>query len=252
MSRGGVLLALTADSYADRLSYLRVISPRMSDSFGTGPSDSLQLAIQVLYSLTLEAVGDVPRGSAIAATAGRKFEDDAADAAYTTLVDHGVHPPTPPRHRLELPTLSGLYQQFDLVVKDHLRYCVVELKRRSQAEIEQVYAFVAKLLDYALAAKIYSTDHTFTGIFVSTSPRLNDHIRQFAIAYGVLPIASDLVPCQLIQAEATEVSIRSDALSLARRLGVPLPDVLLSRNRSDSRALLLEWQSVALRFGQGW
>jgi len=202
--------------------------------------------------MTLQAVGDLPTDSAAAAVAGHRFENEAADAAYTALVERGIRPPTPPRHMLQLPTVSGLYQQFDLVITDRLRYCVVELKRRSHAEIEQLYAFVAKLLDYALAAKIQRTDNTFTGIFVSTSPKLNEHIRQFALAYGVLPIAPDLAPCQVLQVETSDVSIRTDALSLEMRLSVPLPDVILSRERSDARMLLLEWQSVALRHSQSW
>jgi hypothetical protein len=222
----------------------------MSSSPGAAQGDSLRLAVQILYSLTLAAASDVPRDAGAAAAAGHRFEDDVADAAYTALVNRGIHTPTPPRHMLQLPTVSGLCQQFDLVLAHGLRYCIVELKRRSQAEIEQIYAFVAKLLDYALAAKIYRTDNTFTGLFVSTSARLNDHIRQFAIAYGVIPIAPDLAPCQVIQAEAADVSLRSDALRLEARLTVPLPDVMVRADRMESRTLLLEWQSLALRHGE--
>lgn len=140
-------------------------------------ADSLRLIVQIVYSLTLTAVGDMPADSAAAAVAGHKFEDEATDIAYTTLVDRGIQPPTPARRVLYLPTLSGLHQQFDLVVTNGLRYYVVKLKRRSHAEIEQVYAFVAKLLDYALAARIHRTDMSFTGLFVSSSPSLNDNIR---------------------------------------------------------------------------
>jgi len=57
--------------------------------------------------------------------------------------------PRQPRRNLILPTLSGLQQQFDLVVPDGQRYFIIELKDRSHSQIEQLYAFVAKILDYA-------------------------------------------------------------------------------------------------------
>lgn len=59
--------------------------------------------------------------------------------------------------------------------------------------------FVAKPLDYALAARLRETGSLFSGLFISTAPRLNDHFRQFAITYGMIPMARDLPPCQMME-----------------------------------------------------
>src|SRR5258708_5644155 len=145
--------------------------------------DTLTLTIKSLFALAVEAAGTtISGGSSGLSLAGHRFEDDAAKAAYEALNRVGVTP-YPPRYQLSLPTLSGLKQQFDVVLPDGPRHYIVELKRRSHSEIEQLYAFVGKLLDYALAARLYSTGHLFTGIFVCTAPKLNDHFRQFALTY---------------------------------------------------------------------
>src|SRR2546423_859516 len=107
--------------------------------------DTLGLIVKSLFALAVEVAGTVlPTGSSAASIAGHKFEDAAAQIAYEALVRVGVAP-YPPRHTLRLPTLSGLTQQFDVVAHKGSRYFIVELKRRTHSEIEQLYAFVAKL-----------------------------------------------------------------------------------------------------------
>jgi hypothetical protein len=220
----------------------------MSTSIHAGQSETLRLVVRTLYALTTAAGGLAAPGSVKAASiAGHKFEDAAAKAAYEALVRVGVSPHRP-RHVLRVPTVSGLYQQFDVVVCTGLRYFIVELKRRSSSEIEQLYAFVAKLLDYALAARLQGTGHTFTGIFVSTAPRMNDNFRQFAIAYGVIPVGPDLPPCHVLEATKDSEAVCQDAADLAARLHRPLPNVVVSSAaRLEALPLLREWQSIALR-----
>jgi hypothetical protein len=212
--------------------------------------DTLAIAVKCLFALAVEAAGAVPSAERGAASrAGHQFEDEAAQAAYEALRRSGVTP-RPPRTMLQLPTLSGLKQQFDVVIPDGDRYLIVELKRRSHSEIEQLYAFVGKLLDYALAARLHRTGHLFTGIFVSTATRLNNNFRQFALTYGVWPIAPDLLPCQIIQEQAVHPGLQQDATDLVRRLDVQLPRVALSSAARTSASLLLrEWQSIAQRQG---
>jgi hypothetical protein len=211
-------------------------------------ADTLSVAIRTLYALVEGANGSaVLRDSLPASVAGHRFEDEAVKAAYQALVRVGVAP-LPPRHTLQLPTISGLYQQFDVVVPDRRRYFIVELKRRSHSEIEQLFAFVAKLLDYAIAAQIQATGHTFTGLFVSTASRLNDRFRQFAISYGVIPLAVDLPPCQVIEERTNEPGLLQDAADFARRLSSPLPKLALqSPARVPPSLLLAEWKSIAQR-----
>jgi hypothetical protein len=214
---------------------------------GVGP-DTLTLAIGSLFALATEVASTTfpgqPPGSSLA---GYKFEDDAAKAAYEALTRVGVTP-YPPRSLLQLPTLSGLSQQFDVVLSDGPRYYIVELKRRSHSEIEQLYAFVGKLLDYALAARLHSTGHLFTGIFVSTAPKFNDHFRQFALAYGIWPIAPDLTPCQVIHERTAHPGIRRDAADLIKAIDVSLPAVALtSQSRPPANTLLMEWQFLVQR-----
>jgi len=220
----------------------------MAPNAGASRNDTLGVIVNSLFTL-VEGVGSIvlPISANVASVAGYKFEDDAAKAAYEALVQVGVAP-SKPRHKLQLPTLSGLRQQFDIVVPSGSHYFIVELKRRSHSEIEQLYAFVAKLLDYALAARCHATGNVFTGIFVSTAPKLNDHFRQFAISYGVISVAPDLPPCEVLQVRAVDVVVQHDAADLAKRLYVSLPDMAIQgMGRAQSDVLLREWQSIAQR-----
>lgn len=213
--------------------------------------DTLGLTVSALYTLAAEAAGTAPAsGNNAASLAGHKFEDDAARAAYEMLTKRGISP-SQPRYTLHLPTLSGLKQQFDVVVHDGHYYYPIELKRRTHSEIEQLYAFVAKLIDYALAARVHDTGHAFTGIFVSTAGRLNDNFRRFAMTYGVIPIARDLPPCQVLSEKTKNANVRADATDLARRLNAPLPGALFPRvDQRQSSVLLVEWKSIFQRFEQ--
>lgn len=214
-------------------------------------TDTFALVLKTLFKLACEQAR-LPRmgRSAQASIQGHRFEDTAAKAAYEALVHVGVTP-RQPRHTLALPTVSGLRHQFDIVVPDGSRWFTIELKHRSSAQIEQLYAFVAKLLDYALAARLHGTGHEFTGVFVSTAPRLNDHFRQFALAYGVVAIAPDLPPCQVLEECPQDESVRRDAVDLARRIEAPLPTVAIQPARRAEAALLVqEWQALAQRWEQ--
>lgn len=214
-------------------------------------TDTFALVLKTLFKLACEEAG-LPRlvRSAQASIRGHRFEDAAAKAAYEALVHVGVTP-RQPRRTLALPTVSGLQHQLDVVVPEGSRWFIIELKHRSSAQIEQLYAFVAKLLDYALAARLHRTGHEFTGVFVSTAPRLNDHFRQFALAYGVVVIAPDLPPCQVLEECPEDESVRRDALDLAGRLEVPLPTVAIRYSPSVEAALLVqEWRALAQRWAQ--
>jgi hypothetical protein len=209
--------------------------------------NAASVVVGTLFSLVSGTTQTPLEGDTTPAIAGYRFEDKAAEAAYEALVRMGVAAYRP-RYTLALPTISGLQQQFDVVVPDRSRYLLIELKRRSQSSIEQLYAFVAKLLDYALATRLHKTGNTFTGVFVSTAPRLNDNFRHFAIAYGVIPIALDLPPCHTLIQRSENPRVRRDAADLLKRLDMPLPDAVLTGSRRlETRTLLLEWQSVAQR-----
>lgn len=206
--------------------------------------------VTTLYRLACEQ-SKLPRigRSAEASIQGHRFEDLAAKAAYEALVQVGVMPRLP-RHTLQLPTLSGLSHQLDLVVSEGLTLFAIELKHRSLSNIDQLQAFIAKLLDYALAARNLGTGHRFSGVFVSTASSLNDHFRQYALAYGVLPIAKDLPPCVVLHECPGDPTVRRDALDLSARLAVPLPEATIMRQRNDPSVLLQEWKALALRWSQ--
>src|SRR5437762_13508586 len=88
--------------------------------------DTLGVMVNALHALAIEAANlTVPDGSWAASVGGHKFEDDAAKVAYEELMKRGLTPLLP-RHTLHLPTLSGLHQQFDLVVPNKSHYYIAE------------------------------------------------------------------------------------------------------------------------------
>jgi hypothetical protein len=216
----------------------------MSDSrYSNNPRFSL---VSVLWEVVLRSREAQRSGSINTAADGRALEDDSVAAVYERLVSLGLAP-SPPRETLRLPTVSGVQHTVDLALRDSMHIYVVELKRRATVETALLQAFVAKLLDYALAARVYDTGISFTGVFAATVPKFNDRQREFAIGFGVISVVSDLTPCEIMASVATRQADRDEAERLASRIAERLPELITSVAQRNSQLLLAEWKLLADR-----
>jgi len=160
---------------------------------------------------------------------GFSFEDRVSKKAYAQIRKYPVTV-FPPRSTLNYPTVSGLKHQFDGIVMDGNTFYVIECKKRGAAVIDQVFSFNSKILDYALK-DAFAHDFQIKGIFLCTA-EVNENIRKYALAYGILPIDSTLPPVQVMIDQIRENNkLRSELIELKKLLMVPLPNALkLCRN----------------------
>jgi hypothetical protein len=124
---------------------------------------------------------------------GFSFEDHVSQRAYQQIRKYPITV-LPPRSTLNYPTVSTLRHQFDVTEVNENTFFVVECKKRGTTLIDQVFSFNSKILDYALEDRF--ADHFgIKGIFLSTA-EMNDNIRKYAFAYGMIPIDPTFPPIQ--------------------------------------------------------
>jgi hypothetical protein len=175
-------------------------------------------------------IGDECKASAKPSSKeGFSFEDRVSKKAYTYIRKYPVTV-FPPRSTLNYPTVSGLKHQFDGIVMDENTFYVIECKKRGTAVIDQMFSFNAKILDYALK-DAFASNFQIKGIFLCTA-EVNENIRKYALAYGILPIDSKLPPIQVMIDQIHENDkLRSELIELKKLFMVPLPSALkLCRN----------------------
>ena len=71
---------------------------------------------------------------------GKKFEDTMVMQLYQKLQHRGEFGVLPPRYTLREATFSGVYHQFDIVIKVQEQLVAVECKFRRSAHIDQLFA----------------------------------------------------------------------------------------------------------------
>lgn len=128
-------------------------------------------------------------------SAGHEFEDLTVEKVYTACHRLGTLRPFPPRYTLELPTVSGLYHQIDVVVREGSSgYHLVECKFKQSANIAELYAFNGKILDYAFGAQARDRKTWFRGYFLTTSLSVSKSFYKYALAWGITFIAPGCPP----------------------------------------------------------
>ena len=161
-------------------------------------------------------------------SSGKKFEDFMFKQLYQAVRQHGASDVYPPRYTLRQATSSGIFHQFDLLVRgDELT--AVECKFRKKVGIDALFAFVGKLLDYREPPK---------GIFVTTA-ELNEDSFCYALAHHISIVCLSLPPVEYMMQY-----VKSDT-DLARRLANLLSHV---QHVNVPRHVLIQWQNEYRRF----
>jgi hypothetical protein len=128
-------------------------------------------------------------------SAGHDFENLVVQRVYTTVSKDGRFKVYPPRNTLKLGTLSRLYHQIDVVViEGGSTYHLIECKFIKAADIEELYALNAKLLDYAIGSLRSGLSINFRGYYLTGLTNVNDNFYQYSIAWGITPIVLGGLP----------------------------------------------------------
>jgi len=194
----------------------------MSQKRGQISSTIIDKLIQILFDLLKDESKAYTRQHS--SREGFSFEDRVSQKAYERIRKYPVTV-LPPRSTLNYPTVSGLRHQFDGVVIDGNTLYVMECKKRGIAVIDQVFSFNSKILDYALK-DAFASDFQIKGIFLCTAA-INENIRKYALAYGIVPIDSTLPPIQvMIDRTQKGDDLRQELVNLRQLLMLPLPSAL--------------------------
>jgi len=188
-------------------------------------SDIIDKLIVTLYNLLVE---ETPKTLAkeVSSREGFSFENRVSRRAYERIRKYPVSV-LPPRSTLNYPTVSGLRHQFDGIVMDGNTFFVVECKRRALALINQVFSFNSKIRDYALKDS-FASSFRIKGIFLCIA-KMNENIRKYAFAFGILPIDPTLPPIEVMIEKTKESDrIREELIEMKRLLAFPQPIALKS------------------------
>jgi len=186
------------------------------------------MTIETVLFQALEYVKALELPSGIPSS-GKKFEDFMVQQLHQTLRQEGTLQVFPPRYTLREVTYSGVFHQFDIIVRQS-QLIAIECKFRKTTNIGELFAFVGKRIDYREPPR---------GIFVATTENINSDVFYYAIAHRILIVCSSLPPVEyMIQ------RVKKDT-DLARRLAG-----LQTSLRGDNapNRLLVEWQNAYRRF----
>lgn len=162
-------------------------------------------------------------------SSGKKFEDFMVQQLHQTLQQQGTLRIFPPRYTLHEPTYSGLSHQFDIVARQ-TGLTAIECKFRKKTGIDNLFAFVGKLIDYQEPPR---------GIFVTTADNVNNDVLCYAIAHRILIVCSHLPPIEyMIQRVKRNTDLARRLAGLQTRL----------QGEYTPKHLLLEWQNAYGRF----
>ena len=158
---------------------------------------------------------------------GTMFENLTVERLYDTLRQRGTSV-FQPRYTLRESTFSGVAHQFDIVVRDG-ELTVVECKFREKVGIDQLFAFVGKLIDYRRRPQ---------GIFLTTALVVGDEILCYAIAHRITLISTPLPPMEYLLERVQPGS------GLAQRLTL----LLAKQWEREPGKILAEWKNVYTTF----
>jgi hypothetical protein len=180
----------------------------------------------LFQALKDKALDDLPPGIP---SSGTKFEDFMVQQLYQKLRQLGTLRVFQPRYTLREDTYSGLAHQFDIVIRQD-KLIAIECKFRGETGIDNLFAFVGKLVDYRESPR---------GIFVTTAENVNDNVFCYAIAHRVSIICSFLPPVEyMIQQVKKNPNLAHRLARLQTRL----------RGETAPNHLLVEWQNANSRF----
>lgn len=187
------------------------------------------MSIQAILYQSLRTVEslDLPAGEA---ASGKKFEDYVVKQLYQQLQRQSEDRVFPPRHTLRLPTFSGAFHQFDIVIAQPKETVAVECKFRGSAHIDQLFATHGKLVDYRLRPH---------GVFVTTARGVNDEIYCYALAHRIQIICSLLPPVEyMFECAKKGTSVAYMLEDLQQRI----------EDNLEPKSLLIEWRHSYDRF----
>lgn len=160
---------------------------------------------QTLYSLVQEEAKLAVGGSK--SSLGHEFEDKVAKSIWQCARLSHVQT-LPPRHTLDLPTVSGQKHQFDAAYRVDKNFHVFECKRTKTTPIEDVYYFNAKIIDYALKFNPESKPFLLKGTFVSYN-ETGDQSLTYALAYGLEIIDPVTPPLEIVVGTAKDTNLKN-------------------------------------------
>lgn len=170
-------------------------------------------------------------------SAGHDFEDQIVQRIFSAVNTGSGFKPFPPRTTLKLNTVSGLFYQIDVVVLEgQSTYHLIECKFTKTANIEELYALNAKLLDYAFGAQKAGQKLTFKGYFVTGLTGVNDNFYQYSIAWGITPIILGGIPPleYMIQKTPKETPLHRQMVSLLEETtGTNIKKIISQSKKAD-------------------
>ena len=182
---------------------------------------------------------------------GHLFEDFTVQMVHTACHRLGTLKTFPPRYTLKLPTVSGLSYQIDVVVREgSSNYHLIECKFKQSASVEELYAFNAKLLDYAFGAQSRGYKTRVRGYFLTTS-EVSDNFHQYALAWGITLIAPSCTPPaeHMLSKVKPNTPLHSQLTRLVEKTLGAQPFESVAR-ACEIRKLLVEWRSCYQRWKQ--
>ena len=186
----------------------------------------MTIKVALFQALKDKALDDLPPGIP---SSGNKFEDFMVQQLYQKLRQLGTLRVFQPRHTLRGDTYSGLAHQFDIVIQQD-KLTTIECKFRAKTGIDDLFAFVGKLVDYRESPR---------GIFVTTAENVNDNVFCYAIAHRISIVYSSLPPVEyMIQRVKRNTNLAHRLARLQTRL----------RGKAAPNHLLVEWQNAYSRF----
>ena len=186
----------------------------------------MTIEIVQFHALKDKALDDLPPSIP---SSGNKFEDFMVQQLYQKLRQLGTLRVFQPRYTLREDTYSGLAHQFDIVIQQD-KLIAIECKFRGKTGIDNLFAFVGKLVDYRDLPR---------GIFVTTAKNVNDNVFCYAIAHRVSIVCSSLPPVEYMIQQAKK---NTDLAHRLARLQIRL------RGKTAPNHLLVEWQNANSRF----
>jgi len=187
------------------------------------------MTIEIVLFQALEDVRALGLPSGISSS-GKQFEDYMVKQLFQRLQQATLRI-FPPRYTLREPTHSGVAHQFDIVIAD-TELVAIECKFRGKAEIDEMFAFMGKRIDYLKPPR---------GIFVTTAETINNEIFFYAIAHRILIVCLSLPPVEyMIHKVKPDTDLAYRLASLQARL----------QDRNPPSGLLVEWQNDYRRFCQ--
>lgn len=186
-------------------------------------------------------------------SAGHAFEDLTLELVYAACLEKGHLQPFPPRYTLQLPTVSGLHHQVDVGAREGAAlYHIIECKFKHTVPVEHLYALSAKVMDYAIGARVHGHNSRFRAYMLASPAQCNDNMYRYALAWGITLVApGNYPPPEYMLAHVPNGTPLASRLErLVKRSAVPTVDDLLAGPRRADE-LFAEWRNCIQEWDGG-